>query len=120
MQFKSFSQKSEFTNSVVLTATADSYVASGTVDYIQVGNMVFFTASYTMSGGISNAVDLTTDGLMPIPVDAINVYFRDYINLDTYDSAVHAFGVGRTGVVKLKGPHTASTSYSCSGSYICA
>ena len=111
--------KSDLTNSTTLTVTPDQYISSGTITYIQVGKMVFFTASYTMAYGIANWADLTTDGSMPIPIDAINIYFRDYINLDTYDSNIHSFGISGTGAVRLKGPHSDSKPYSCSGCYIC-
>lgn len=119
MQLKSFSQKSEFTNSVVLTMSADTYISSGSITYIQIGNVVFFTGEYTMYASISNSCLLPVAS-MPVPVGSLNLQFADHLNEYTYDSGVRSFGINNSGQPFLKGPHTAAKSYSISGSYVCA
>lgn len=111
--------KSDFANTTALTATPDTYISSGTITYIQVGKMVFFTASYTMLANISNSTTFTLDSDMPAPLGSIHLQFDDHVNAYTYDNVVRSFGISGTGSVYLKGPHSAGTAYSCSGSYIC-
>ncbi len=112
--------KSDFAISTILTATADTYISSGTIAYVQIGKMVFFTASYTMLASISTSIYFTLDGAMPVPFGSIHIQFSDHISADSYDSGVHSFGISPAGKAYLKGPHSAGTSYSVSGCYICS
>lgn len=112
--------KSDFANSTILTATADTYISSGTIAYIQVGKVVYFTAEYTMLTSISTSTTFTLDGAMPTPYGSIHLQFSDHVNAYTYDSGVRSFGVSPTGSAYLKGPHSAGAPYSVSGCYICS
>jgi hypothetical protein len=98
--------------------SADTYISSGSITYTQVGNVVFFVAEYTMLASISNSCLLPVSS-MPVPVDSLHLQFADHLNAYTYDSGVRSFGINNSGQPFLKGPHSAGTSYSCSGCYIC-
>ena len=101
--------------SVTLPINNTTYISDGSLQYVKIGRIVVFSATYTMKTDIITSVAGTFSGL-PKALYESRYLIKDSAEVDDNNFARSAL-VTQT-YLAIKGPHTQGHTYTTSGAYI--